>query len=142
MSHTLFRGVAWSIVLTFVCCALKIAGASGGDVDSGSRGAPQELLRLQTADPARDAERALTNGDRRFLAVAGYVVEIPGVPDSRLDGFHVWLQGTRTIEGTTDAGMFVDLQAGAKRYAAAYNETVLGHVKARWPGRWLEWLFR
>jgi len=39
-----------------------------------------ELLRLKTADPSADVADAIKKCDLRFLEVAGFSVEIPGIP--------------------------------------------------------------
>jgi hypothetical protein len=97
--------------------------------DTSSTIAPQELLRLKTADPAADVADAIKKGDLRFLEVAGFSVEIPGISKGPKLGWLVLRYGVRRIEGTTDSNMLPELQQAAQRYAERYNALLLEHIE-------------
>ena len=96
--------------------------------DTSDRSVPQELLRLQTADPAADVADAIKKGDLRFLEVAGFSVEIPGIRKGPKLGWLKLRYGVRRIEGTTDNKMIPELQEAAQRYAERYNRLLLEHI--------------
>ena len=91
----------------------------------------EELRRMKDADPTADVAKAVKRGDLRFLAVRGFVVEVPGVPKTPEGGRLLGTYGTREIEGTGDDKMIVDLQTAAMRYAEKYNRLLFEHLKAR-----------
>jgi hypothetical protein len=109
---------------------LACDSAAIGDVTA-SREVPQELLRLKDADPAADVADAVKRGDFRFLEVAGFSVEMPGIPAGPKRGWLMLRYGVRRIEGTTDSGMIPDLQEAAARYAEKYNRLLLNHIERR-----------
>ncbi len=90
---------------------------------------PEELARIEHADPGANVAKAIREGDLRFLGVAGFVLETPGVPNTFLEAVLVRVCKIRVIEGTTDAGQIPDLQQAAKRYAREYNRLLMDHVK-------------
>jgi len=82
----------------------------------------QELLKQ---DPVKAAQAALAKKDNRFLAVAGYAVEVPGLDDACfLDSAQI-----RIMRGTTDflcnAG-HKNLIRRAYTFAEKYNSYVKG----------------
>ena len=87
-----------------------------------------ELLRLQSADPAADVAVAIKKGDLRFLEVAGFSTEIPGIHKGPRLGWLMVRYGVRRIEGTTDDKMIPELQESAWRYAERYNKLLLEHI--------------
>jgi hypothetical protein len=98
-----------------------------------------ELVRLAHANPDEDVQKAIAARQYRFLSVAGYVVETPGVPSTRVADFIVWWYGSRVIPGTSDHAMIPDLQAAAKHYAARYNARLYADLSER---NWLARLLR
>ena len=91
----------------------------------------EELLRLKEADPALDVANAVKTGDLRFLAVRGFVLEVPGMPKTPEGARLLRIHGTREIEGTADDNMIVELQMAAIRYAEKYNRLLFEHLKTR-----------
>lgn len=87
------------------------------------------LGRFLSSDPVLDARKAIQEGDLQFLAIRGYTVIVPGVPDfrDRLAGEY----GYRVIEGTSDivsSSAERKLQLGVRDYAEQYNRALLMHI--------------
>jgi len=79
----------------------------------------------ERADPAQDCRRAIAHHDLRFVGVAGYALDVPGVPD-----YHerYWkTNGVKVITGTSDTGDRAFNEA-ARAYARRYNEQLLKHL--------------
>jgi len=81
------------------------------------------------ADPVADARKAIKEGDLQFLAIRGYTILVPGVPDFREK--YAANYTYRIIEGTSDtisssADRAIQLQV--RDYAKKYNQTLLSHV--------------
>jgi hypothetical protein len=90
----------------------------------------EERLRgYEHADPARDLRAALKKGDSRFLAISGYGLEVPGVPNfmKRYGGKHSY----RILEGTSDMVSGEEgsrLQKLVEDYAERYNKLLIKHL--------------
>jgi hypothetical protein len=74
---------------------------------------------------ARDAQRAMKNGDYRLLAVYGFTTEVPGTDLSAYEAKDRY--GVRVIEGTSDDMRWPGekwLNDNARAYAEKYNRTI------------------
>jgi hypothetical protein len=117
---------------TLISLAFMMAGCLAGTKKSEhivavSKNSPLE--KYLTADAVADVRKAIDAGDFRFLAVRGYTVLVPGVPnfEERFAGKYSY----RIIEGTSDtvAGPADrELQMQVRDYAKRYNQTLLGHL--------------
>ena len=90
------------------------------------------LESLVSRDPANDAKASLAKGEKAFLGVAGYSVEIPGI-DDRLAQCPWVHSRLRIIRGTSDAvygERHIVLIGRAKEYAARYNSFTALSMKA------------
>ena len=77
----------------------------------------------------RDARRAISSGDHRLLAVAGFSLEVPGT--AMTAGQAEATYGLRDIQGTSDTfGSPVEAfnNIAARNYAGAYNRAVIEAV--------------
>ena len=88
-----------------------LASCSGPAQDAGCP--PIDALR--GSNPVADARAAFGKGDTRFLALGGFVSEVPGAPDTH--------GSTRELKGTSDTETEACFQvkAEAEHYAARYN---------------------
>lgn len=80
----------------------------------------KNLQWVETANPYKDAERAIRSGDFRFFAVGGHSMIVPGVPDSRC----LALDQRKPLPGSVHALEGYEhqkLQAQAYVYADEYN---------------------
>lgn len=87
------------------------------------------LAKYLDTDPVADALEAIKQGDLRFLAVRGYTVIVPGVPDFQEK--YAPKYTCRIIEGTSDAfssSAERDVQLQVRDYAKKYNLTLLKHL--------------
>jgi hypothetical protein len=79
----------------------------------------------QRADPAQDCRSAIAHHDLRFVGVAGFALDVPGVPDY-FDRY--WKSnGVKVIAGTSDASNHA-FNVSARTYARRYNEQLLKHL--------------
>ncbi len=91
----------------------------------------QTIVELERADPARDLQAALLRGDKRFVGVMGFALEVPGVEDYYE---HYKSYGVRVIEGTSD---FIEnddirrLNELAYKYALRYNRLLLETIRSK-----------
>jgi hypothetical protein len=82
------------------------------------------IIAYWRASPEADVERALAEGDRRFVGVMGYALVVPGVEDRDLKKEH----GVKVIPYVSDMiegyrhKVFVDI---AHKYAEQYNAELL-----------------
>ena len=78
-----------------------------------------QLDRLNVAQASAQARKAFVGGDTRLLALGGVVPEKPGAEGLRLP--------VRYLPGTEDYASEAcgAARSGAKRYAEAYNRTML-----------------
>ena len=61
----------------------------------------QELMRLRTADPAKDLEIALKQGDYRFVGLMSYALMVPGVDQDLFHKNYEHKFGFKVIKGTS-----------------------------------------
>jgi len=111
------RGV-WFISIFFGVALVAGWWVSGGKYT-------KQILAIKLADPDHDAAAALATGDKRYVAVMGAGLMVPGVPDwwkSRGRG------NVRVIPNTSDAietPQHALLQSVARDYAERYNRALL-----------------
>jgi hypothetical protein len=76
----------------------------------------QELMRLRTADPAKDLEIALKQGDYRFVGLMSYALMVPGVDQDLFHKNYEHKFGFKVIKGTSkeprssERGILADLR--------------------------------
>ena len=79
----------------------------------------------ETADPEEDCRRAIARHDLRFVGVAGYALDVPGVADYQT---RYWkTPGVKVIARTSDVGDLAFNEA-ARKYARRYNVQLLKHL--------------
>jgi len=78
-----------------------------------------------SANPEQDCIRATGRHDLRFVGVAGFALDVPGVPDYQIRYRKV--NGVKIITGTSDAGDRVFNDA-ARNYARRYNAQLLKYL--------------
>jgi hypothetical protein len=86
---------------------------------------------LVDADAVRDAKRAVESGDLRLLAIRGYTITTPGVPEDKTRTLRS-VNGVRFIEGTSDVIVnekHRKLLEVAQEYAREYNEYVVASTR-------------
>jgi hypothetical protein len=75
-----------------------------------------------TANPEQDCRRAIGRHDLRFVGVAGYALDVPGVADYQT---RYWkTNGVKVIARTSDIGDLAFNKA-ARKYARRYNAQLL-----------------
>jgi hypothetical protein len=77
------------------------------------------------ANPEKDCERAIARKDFRFVGVAGFALDVPGVADYQT---RYWKSnGVKVIAGTSDVGQR-DFNEAARVYARRYNAALLKYL--------------
>lgn len=99
----------------------------GGEQTNGKTEHP--LYWVTQADAVADAERAIEQQDKRFLAFGGRVISLPGI-DMAQYPLTVIRQtcGYRVLRGTSDTlrvGESTDYRSKAHAYASQYNQRML-----------------
>lgn len=87
------------------------------------------LRKLASSDPGKDFAAARANRDFRLLAMMGYAMTVPGVPDYKQK--YSELVGVKLIRGTTDAITSSEqrrLQDAVQNYAEKYNKLVVNYL--------------
>lgn len=90
------------------------------------------IKKLETSNVNKDVEKAIKQGDWRFIGVNGYTTIIPGTEDK--DAKTIKKFGVRVIEGTSD---FVEnddirrLNTIGRKYATEYNRALLQKINAK-----------
>lgn len=117
----------------FPCWNSKDVGPISNESATYDSNGLEEVLQLaaNTADYQEDFHQAIGRGDKRFIGVMGFTVQIPGVPDS--DENIVKSYGVRIIEGTSES--YDDSASRARQvfcegYAKSYNELLLHHLRS------------
>jgi hypothetical protein len=85
-----------------------------------------ELFFMRSSDPATALDHAWRRGDVRFLGIAGFALEVPGVEDAVYEA--VRSHGIREVAGTEDTNTDDArwrLVSGARGYIEKYNELLL-----------------
>jgi len=106
---------ATALMITLLCSACGVTPESRGEP-----GMCDPLRARLSHNPSRAAELAASKGDRRFLAVAGLTVTVPGIQNAAL----IKSAGYVILDGTTDAVQDSSCEAyqdEAKAYAQKYN---------------------
>jgi hypothetical protein len=91
--------------------------------------ADPEILALEAVvklSPENEAAAAIARGDRKFLGVAGYSVEILGV-ENRIARCNVARDSMNIVRGTSDIILndhHLELINRAREYAARYNSVI------------------
>ena len=89
----------------------------------------QKLVWVEGANPDKDAEHALARGQRKYMAVGGYILYIPGTASTEY--FRATSEKDYSlIEGTSDG--FCNerhklLNDRAFKYAESYNTYIIEH---------------
>jgi hypothetical protein len=84
-----------------------------------------QIAHPEKANPERDCEKAIRNGDVRFVGVAGYALDVPGVTEYYP---RYWKKnGVKVIAGTSDVGNR-PFNRAARVYAERYNAALLKHL--------------
>jgi hypothetical protein len=79
----------------------------------------------EKANPEEDCRRAIARHDLRFVGVAGYALDVPGVADYET---RYWkTPGVKVIARTSDVGDLAFNEA-ARKYARRYNAQLLKHI--------------
>jgi hypothetical protein len=79
----------------------------------------------EKANPEEDCRRAIARHDLRFVGVAGYALDVPGVADYQT---RYWkTNGVKVIARTSDVGD-LEFNEAARKYARRYNEQLLKHL--------------
>jgi hypothetical protein len=79
----------------------------------------------KSANPEQDCTRAIGRHDFRFVGVAGYALDVPGVPDYQT---RYWkTNGVKVIRGTSDVGD-LGFNESARKYARRYNAHLLKYL--------------
>jgi hypothetical protein len=80
------------------------------------------------ANPEEDCKRAIGRHDLRFVGVAGYALDVPGVADYQT---RYWKSnGVKVIARTSDVGDLAFNEA-ARKYARRYNAQLLKYLSVR-----------
>jgi len=96
-------------------------------IAGGNLGAAEELIWLDGAEPIKDAHAAVQSGDTRLKAVAGFTIQVPGIPTQKEEEYRERF-GVTVISGTSDALESEEhsrLNSLARKYAEQYNMEVL-----------------
>ena len=109
------------LLIWISCMAIQSVHAQRTITDS-----PRITVRhTESTDAEQDCLRAIAHHDFRFVGVAGYALDIPGVPD-----YHAryWkTNGVKVITGTSDVGDLAFNEA-ARKYARRYNARLLKYL--------------
>lgn len=94
------------------------------------RSTSRDYIKIEiTANPTNDFTAAIATNDVRFVGYMGYALVVPGVKDYY--SHYERSNGVKVIAGTSDViSPTAFPTAVAHRYATAYNELLLRHLKA------------
>jgi hypothetical protein len=109
------------------------AASSDGAVGPGTRTLTATLATLNLANPIKDLDANLKRNDRRFIGVASYACDAPGVVGSDEPLTRSAIYGLRCLEGTGDiieSDEYMRLIQKARDYALAYNKELLRRIHA------------
>lgn len=121
-------------LLATALLSLLLLGGCGEVAHVFGLGACSEAFVNLREDPQKAAERAMSHGDRRFVAVNSYTTWTPSVENLVLEEEH----GIRVLEKTGDNpedASCVHYQDAATRYADQYNQRVLELSRSHEPPR-------
>jgi hypothetical protein len=109
------------------------AASSDGAVGPGTKALTATLATLNLANPIKDLDANLKRNDRRFIGVASYACDAPGVVGSDEPLTRSATYGLRCLEGTGDiieSDEHMRLIQKARDYALAYNKELLRRIHA------------
>jgi hypothetical protein len=111
-----------ALLLTCISCmAIQLVHAQRTITDS-----PRITVRHpESANAEQDCSRAIAHRDFRFVGVAGYALDVPGVPDYQT---RYWkTNGVKVMTGTSDVGDLT-FNEPARKYARRYNARLLKYL--------------
>jgi hypothetical protein len=110
--------------LLFIC--ISCIAAHSVHAQRAVTGSPRITLpHPETASPEQDCTHAIARHDLRFIGVAGYALDVPGVADYQT---RYWkTNGVKVITGTSDVGDLAFNEA-ARKYARRYNAHLLKYL--------------
>lgn len=120
-----------------ICIALllsaELAGASENTVSVRYPAALEELQSptdLAVLTPERLAEKMIKRRETRFIGIAGFVVEVPGVQTDKCDVVRTYVY---ILPGTSDQGgtMGIELSTQVFRVASSYNQIMKQYLLNR-----------
>lgn len=79
----------------------------------------------ERANPEKDCQRAIARHDFRFVGVAGFALDVPGVADYQTRYWRT--NGVKVIARTRDVG-HRDFNEAARAYANRYNAALLKYL--------------
>jgi hypothetical protein len=109
------------------------AAANDSAAGPGTKTLTATLATLNLASPTSDLDANLKQSDRRFIGVASYACDAPGVRGSDEPLTRSATYGLRCLEGTGDiieSGEHLRLIQKARDYALAYNKELLRRIHA------------
>ena len=109
------------------------AVSKDGGVGPGTKALTATLATLNLAHPIKDLDANLKRNDRRFIGVASYACDAPGVRGSDEPLTRSPTFGLRCLEGTGDvieSDEHFRLMQKATDYALAYNTELLRRIHA------------
>jgi len=112
------------LVLLIVC--ISCIAAQPSHAQRTVSGSPRiTALHPETANPEQDCRRAIGRHDLRFVGVAGYALDVPGVADYQT---RYWkTNGVKVIARTSEVGDLAFNEA-ARKYARRYNAQLLKYL--------------
>lgn len=128
LPHKVFLLSAFTL-LAMVAAAVS----SNGVVGPGTKALKATLMTLNLAHPIKDLNINLKRNDRRFIGVASYACDAPGVRGSDEPLTRSANYGLRCLEGTGDvieSDEHLRLIQKAADYALAYNTELLRRIHA------------
>jgi hypothetical protein len=122
------------LLSAFVLLGMVAAAASSdGAVGPGTKALTATLATLNLGNPIKDLDANLKRSDRRFIGVASYACDAPGVRGSDEPLTRSAAYGLRCLEGTGDiieSDEHLRLIRKATDYALAYNTELLRRIHA------------
>ncbi|MCL6416909.1 hypothetical protein MIB92_14705 [Aestuariirhabdus sp. Z084] len=118
------------VLILFAC--LTIASCEKTEREKLEQEILEEMGWLYSADPIEDALEAIDNKDYRFMAVYGYSLSIPSVPNKCFSSWEEIESKTKPIKGTSDAienYEHAKLNLIAREYAERYNVQLFFYLK-------------
>lgn len=122
------------LLSAFALLGIVAATASNESVvGPGTKALTATLATLNLANPIKDLNANLKRNDRRFIGVASYACDAPGVRGSDEPLTRSATYGLRCLEGTGDiieSNEHLLLIDKARAYALAYNKELLRRIHA------------
>jgi len=122
-------GIVFAICLALVGCeSLPHKSPSSTTAKPNAR-----LNKYLHANPVADAQKSIRKRDIQFLAIRGFAVIVPGVPNYQEKYRRSY--SYCIIEGTSDvvsSPAELAVQRGVRDYAEKYNQTLLSHLREQY----------